>query len=253
MTTLQLTKHHGLGNDFLVLVDPDSAVSVDAELARRLCHRNTGVGADGLLWLTRPAGLLVMRLHNADGSRAEMSGNGIRCFVQAAVDAGLAEEGTVDVLTDAGVKRVDVGAETAPGLRQVTVDMGPATLREEGPAAYVDMGNPHLVLRVDEPARAPLEQWGRKHPDLNVELIAVAGPDTLEMRVHERGVGETLACGTGACAAAAAAHHWGLVGASVTVRQPGGDAVVDLGADGGNTSVSLTGPTQLIARIEVEV
>ena len=244
MPLLTLTKHHGLGNDFLVLVDLDAAAPFGAELARALCDRHTGIGADGLLRAS--AGTLgadlTMHLRNADGTEAEMSGNGIRCLVQAAVDAGVVAEGDVTVATAAGVRHVSVGPETSPGLRQVRVDMGPAVERD----GLISMGNPHEVVVV----AALDDDSDPGHPDRNVERI-VAGPDAdaITMRVWERGVGETLACGTGACAAAFAAHRLGLVGTVVTVHQRGGDAIVELKGD----TILLTGPAQRIARIEVEV
>lgn len=252
---LSLTKHHGLGNDFLVLLDETGRWSTSpqlAELAVRLCHRRTGVGADGLI-VASPAAAeaidAVMHLRNADGTRAELSGNGIRCLAQALVDGGWASTPAVTVVTDAGRRVLDVSEEDAPGRRTVRVDMGKAVFEADGGAMHVDMGNPHLVVRVDDPAKPGLVQrFGRKYPDRNVELVRLAPgePGVLEMRVHERGVGETLACGTGACATAVAGRAWGLAGDRVVVRQPGGEAVVDLG-----DTITLTGPTQLIASIEV--
>jgi diaminopimelate epimerase len=243
-----LTKHHGLGNDFLVVLDPAGDAAVDAAVARRLCDRRTGVGADGLL-LARPAAdgtgaVARMTLWNADGSPAEMSGNGIRCLAQALVDGGWTGEGEVRIDTDAGPRTVDVGPETSPGRRQIRVDMGaPAGTLDGDRRASVSMGNPHTVLLVDSLDELPHEDGSR-----NVEFV-VAGPeaDAITMRVVERGVGETLACGTGAAAAAWAAHRWGLVGTSVTVHQRGGDAVVELKDE----TALLTGPAVRIAAVEV--
>jgi diaminopimelate epimerase len=247
MPSLTLTKHHGLGNDFLVYLDGDGTVPLTAELARALCHRHTGVGADGVIRGTRgpaPADL-TFELRNADGSAAEMSGNGMRCLAQAAVDAGLVAGPNLDVATVAGMRHLAIEPETAPGLRQVRVDMGPATVEETDEGTVVDMGNPHLVLR-DE--GQDLVALGRQYPDRNVELVKVHG-DEIDLRVWERGVGPTLACGTGSCAAVAAAHEWGLVGPSVVVHNPGGDVVVDV-KDG---TFFLTGPTQRVARVEVDL
>ena len=255
MPGLTLTKHHGLGNDFLVLLDGHPAASpLDvAALARAACDRRRGIGADGLI-VASPAGDdpeadVVMELRNADGGRAEMSGNGIRCLAQAVLDAGLAAGPELRVRTDAGVRHLSVAPEMRPGLRQVTVDMGPATVTVGEPGrASVDMGNPHLVLMVRDLADVDLDELGRRHPDVNVEVVA-PGPqaDSLDMLVHERGVGVTEACGTGSCAAAAAARVWGLVGDRVLVQNPGGPVTVDLKAD----TVLLTGPAQYVGRVEL--
>jgi diaminopimelate epimerase len=262
--TLTLTKHHGSGNDFLVLLDLDGLTPLDAAVARALCDRHRGVGADGVIRVTAGSGEadVTMELRNADGGEAELSGNGLRCLGQAVVDAGVVAGPGVRVATRAGMRRVVVHPAEAPGLAQVSVEMGDAKVGPDQPqdfpdrrARAVDMGNPHLVLVGPDPAGIDVGRLGPDieavHPGgINVEFVAVGpGDDTLTMRVWERGVGETQACGTGACAAAAAAHEWGLVGSRVTVRQPGGDALVEL-TDGG---IVLTGPAQFVARVEVEV
>lgn len=245
MPKLILTKHHGLGNDFLVLLDAEGSTPLTAELARRLCDRHRGLGADGLLRATRGTETdLVMDLRNADGSEAKMSGNGVRCLVQAAVDAGWVAEGELTVRSGSGIRQVTAGPEERPGVRIVSVDMGPA--REAG--ELIDMGNPHEVVMV-ESIEAVTRASDPDRPDRNVEVIAAGpGTDEVTMRVWERGVGETQACGTGACAAAFAAHRAGWVGPSVTVHQPGGAAVVDVK----DSTIFLTGPTELIATITVE-
>jgi diaminopimelate epimerase len=237
---MQLTKHHGLANDFLVVLDQPA----DADLARRLCHRRTGIGADGLIRADTTRTPIVMELWNADGSRAEMSGNGIRCLAQALVDAGRVAEGDATIATDAGERWVHIGGEHEPGTRTVTVDMGPATgAVDDRVQATVSMGNPHTVLLLDALDVLPHEDASR-----NVEFVRPGPePDAVTMRVVERGVGETQACGTGACAAAWAANRWGLVGTVVTVHQPGGDALVELKED----TILLTGPTTRIARIDL--
>ncbi len=241
-TDLVLTKHHGLGNDFLVLLDPkDRHGAVDlAAMARALCDRRTGIGADGLI---RLAPGLRMHLHNADGSRAEMSGNGIRCLAQAIVQAGLHDGAAMAILTDAGTRTV-----TAVDDGRFTVDMGTAKVTDlEERRAEVDTGNPHLVLLVADPSLEPLEELGAENPDVNVEVIRVDDPSTVTMRVHERGAGMTQACGTGSCAIVAATRAWGLTGERVTVRNPGGDLDVELRDD----VAFLTGPATFVARVEV--
>jgi diaminopimelate epimerase len=263
MTRHQLTKHHGLGNDFLVCLDGAAIESRGAELAQRWCDRHRGVGADGLLLVlpaTHDSHDVRMRLHNADGSIAEMSGNGIRCFAQALVDGGVVRPGPIRILTDGGLRTVQATESDGEGIAQVTVDMGQAAvgthpvLGEGG--TTVDLGNPHLVLAVDSLDDIDISVVGpeRERPYLsgpthgiNVEVIRAADPATIDMVVWERGVGVTQACGTGATASAVAAHRLGLVGRRVTVRQPGGDAVVDIEDD----RVILTGPSQHICKVEV--
>jgi diaminopimelate epimerase len=240
--TLALTKHHGLGNDFLVLLDTDDryAGEAHAAMAVALCDRRTGIGADGLLRLG-PG--LRMHLHNADGSRAEMSGNGIRCLAQAVFDQGVHGGPDVELQTDAGPKWVRTNFDGT-----YTVDMGTVTVKElsEG-RAEVDTGNPHLVLVVDDPAAVDLEALGQDHLDVNLEIIRVDDQSNVTMRVHERGAGITQACGTGSCAIAGATRAWGLTGDKVTIHNPGGDLGVELQGD----TAFLTGPATYIGRVEV--
>ena len=241
---LRLSKHHGLGNDFLIRLDGD----VDAAMARAVCDRRTGVGADGLISVvpgvaggspTAPR----WTLFNADGSRAESSGNGLRCAAQAVARARGVEELDVTFDTDAGPRRVQLSGDVA------TVEMGVVTVHRLGDDdAEVSTGNPHLVLRVPDPAAVDLLALGTANPDVNVEVIA-PGPevDSLAFRVHERGAGITMACGTGSVAAAAAAHAWGIVGPVVVVHNPGGDVTVELKDD----QALLTGETVWIADVEM--
>ena len=264
MAVMHLTKHHAHGNDFLVLVDVDDRHPVDAALARRLCDRRRGVGADGLLRAGPGTGGadVTMEVRNADGSVAETSGNGIRCLAQAVVEAGVADGPDLRVATPVGVRLLTVCPGEAAGEVLVEVDMGPAKLGPDqppGPAGQrarpVDMGNPHLVILVPDPAGAHVAAHGSHFANevpggANVEFVTVGpGREELTMRVWERGVGETMACGSGACAAAAAVHDWGLVGRRVVVHQPGGDARVALE----DATVLLTGPVHHVARVEVEV
>jgi diaminopimelate epimerase len=247
MPTLTLTKHHGLGNDFLVLLDTDDryAGADAAAMARALCHRTEGIGADGLIRLGPE---LRMHLHNADGSRAEMSGNGIRCLAQAIVDFGVHGGDDLVILTDAGPKRIIPQFDQYDGRRSFQVDMGLVKVVDlEERRAEVDTGNPHLVLLVADPATEALEALGAENPDVNVEVVRVDDSATVTMRVHERGAGITQACGTGSCAIAAATRAWGRTGDHVTVHNPGGPLVVDLDGD----QAWLTGPAQYIGRVEV--
>jgi len=261
---MQLTKHHGLGNDFLVLIDLDAAESVTPTLARAVCDRHTGVGADGLLHVTGGRASehdVTMALYNADGGRAEMSGNGISCLAQAVVRAGIVNGPNVVVQTDAGLRTVTLEPTGHAQSDRATVDMGPAKVGDDETewlddhvlrAARVDVGNPHLVLHaprldadIDLVARGL--SINELVPDgINVELVAPGpGDGELTMRVYERGVGLTEACGTGACAVAAAAQRWGLAEKRVTVRQPGGPADIVLG-----DTIEMTVPVVFVATIE---
>jgi diaminopimelate epimerase len=203
---------------------------------------------------------ISMRLHNADGSVAEMSGNGIRCFAQAVTMAGIVPPGTLRVHTDAGLRVVEVAAtDEVTGVADITVDMGEVAYETHpvhgATGTTVDVGNPHLVITVDSLDNLDISVVGpnREAPYLdgpthgiNVEVIRAVDAATIDMVVWERGVGVTQACGTGATASAAVAHRLGLVGSRVTVRQPGGDAVVHIA----NGRASLTGPSQHIGDID---
>jgi diaminopimelate epimerase len=260
---LRLTKHHGAGNDFLVMVDTAGTTPLPADLVRALCDRRFGVGADGVIRILEGGGLadLAMELTNADGSPAEMSGNGMRCLAQAAVEAGLVASTDFTVSTPAGVKAVAYRAGGSTGCATASVEMGEAVLGPDQPqqfaerrARQVDMGNPHLVLLGPDPTAVDVAELGDRlqgiHPGgINVEFIAVGpGPDSLTLRVWERGVGETEACGTGSAAAAAAARSWGLVGEEVDVHNPGGTLRVTLGPG----PVRLSGPVCKVADLTVD-
>jgi diaminopimelate epimerase len=269
---MRLTKHHGLGNDFLVLLDTDGSQDVTPATARSLCDRRMGVGADGLLVATPPAAgsdaVATMVLLNADGSRAEMSGNGIRCLAQALLMAGWASGPDVPIDTDAGRRTVTAHEPIGGPVQESSVAMGAARLLGDAPewaggavsaAMLVDMGNPHLVLRLasgegdaarlDTPAVSLVEVGERANAKIpggaNVHLLT-GGPDGISIRTYERGVGPTLACGTGACASAAAAQAWGLAGVKAVVHMPGGAATVTLGKN-----VTLRGPAAFVATVEV--
>jgi len=266
---LHLTKHHGLGNDFLVLLDEASGGDTSAEaldtgaLARRVCDRRRGVGADGLI-VGRPGtgdADVVMELRNADGTRAEMSGNGIRCLAQAVWDAGWSASDVLRIATDAGIRMVHRIGEGRPGYLRASVDMGPVTVVAAAPewvagsveaAAFVDAGNPHLVLLDPDVERVAVGERGPEieamFPDgVNVEWVWPGpGPGELTMRVWERGAGETEACGTGSCAAVAAATAWGRIGPRALVHNPGGDVLVEVGA-----TALLTGAAARVAAVEL--
>jgi diaminopimelate epimerase len=264
---LVVTKHHGLGNDFLVARDP--SIKLGPLHARRWCDRRRGIGADGLLVLRTEAGDdgvdARMVLYNADGSRAEMSGNGIRCLVQALHRAHHPrhEPGRVArylVRTDAGVRDVSVVDTDDPDTVMATVAMGVAEPLEapEGwetlgcdplrPVLHLSLGNPHSVVAVDDVSIVELAELGALVPQINLEIVEPGPEDhAITMRVHERGAGITEACGTGATAAAYAAHRWGLArGKEIVVHMDGGDAIVRVEGE-----LTLTGPATFVATIEV--
>jgi diaminopimelate epimerase len=274
---LSVSKLHGAGNDFLVTVAPDGGAP-GAGVAARLCDRHVGIGADGLITLLpgRDGADCTMELRNADGGPAEMSGNGIGCLSWVAVREGLGDGKRLVVDTGGGRREVELAIDPTGGdLVAATVDMGPVTFEPaeiplDAPNAFdlevtfhgvtyrgdaAGMGNPHLVLLVDDPETTRVAQHGphletdpRFPHRTNVEFVAVTGADELAMRVWERGVGETLSCGTGVCASVAVAHRRGLVGDHVTVQVRGGTHEVELGE-----TIRLHGPVTHVFDTEVSI
>ena len=268
---MRVSKFDAWGNDFLVLdvaqlrsAGLDEAAVAWPEVSRAWCNRASGVGADGLLLLERIDDVNArMRLYNSDGSTAEMSGNGARCFAHALFRSDAARgERVYRLHTDAGMREVTVGEQDSNSV-VATVDMGevstidaPANWAAIGahpdrPVVHVSVGNPHTVVGVDDVDSVDIGQLGRQVPQVNLEIIAPGpGRNAITMRVHERGAGITQACGTGACASAWAALRWGLVSSTterveVTVHMLGGDAVVTLNAPEAGR-VALTGPAQYV-------
>jgi diaminopimelate epimerase len=254
---LRFEKYEGLGNDFIVVSGDDGAVT--PERAVDLCDRHFGIGADGVLLVLAPrapSAAARVRILNADGSVAEMCGNGVRCVARYVAELRGLHEGTLVIETDAGDRACDVRAD---GL--VTVDMGivrvlgDRRIDVDGDALSVtvaDAGNPHAVL-VGSYARGEVERLGPRiatHAAFprgaNVEFARLTGvPDALDVIVWERAVGLTLACGTGACATAAVACQKGLVGYGrpVSVRLPGGMLEIVVAGDGRTT---MHGPARRV-------
>ena len=276
--TLHLTKLTATGNDFLAVAALDGLDPIDATLARALCDRRRGIGADGIMTLaparSGSAADCRMVLRNADGGLAQMSGNGIRCLAAVAVRHGLGTHDRLAVDTDAGERVLALTRDGDGRLVSAQVDMGAATFEPSAiplaaPSPFdlelriedldlrgdaVGMGNPHLVVPVADVDAVALDRIGpalehdSRFPDrTNVAIVAPAGASTLRMRVWERGVGETLSCGTGACATAAAAHRRGLVGDVVRVLVPGGELTVAIGA-----TILLGGPVVAVAEVVVQ-
>jgi diaminopimelate epimerase len=273
---LRFTKMHGLGNDFVLIDCRDRAVSAQlaavGELSKRLCHRRFGIGADQVL-LLYPSNVadFKMLIYNADGSEVEMCGNGIRCFAKYIWDRGLSGKDLLSVETAAGIirperagrlVRVDMGEPILEG-RLIPVNLPPPSpLTKEGQGRVVDfplkvadkefkitavsMGNPHAIIFVDDVEGVDVKGYGPliENHELfpkrtNVEFIQVLGPESLKMRVWERGAGETMACGTGASAAGVAAFVKGHTGRRVTVALTGGDLLIEWKED---NHVYMTGP-----------
>ncbi len=264
---IDFLKVQGTGNDF-VLVDGRGTQADWAALAPGLCDRHFGVGSDGLLVMQESDRAPVrMTMYNPDGSEAEMCGNGLRTFVKYAVERGgvPAPDGCLDVETGAGVLRTTFAGGNG-AIERVRIDMGAPILRpvrdlalrvggQDIAVTCVSMGNPHAVHFTDIPvddyplARVgPLVEHHAHFPKrVNFEIVNVLAPDHLRMRVWERGAGETLGCGTGACAVLVAARLHGLAQAAAMVSLPGGD--LSIAWDGDDThhgSVFLEGPAEYV-------
>ena len=266
---MRFAKGHGTENDFVILLDPDGSGGLTAGLAARLCDRRAGIGGDGVLRAVRTSALgapgataggaeWFMDYRNADGSLAEMCGNGIRVFARYLAQHGLVAGPEFTVATGSGPRRVRLGAGG-----DVTADMGAVAVLGPGRAVVagrahaglrVSVGNPHLACLVEESlasfdlSRPPGLDPGQFPAGGNVELVRVTGPRSVAMRVHERGSGETRSCGTGAvAAAAAAATAAGGDGGAWTVDVPGGQLTVTLDAD----RAWLTGPAVIVAEGEL--
>jgi diaminopimelate epimerase len=278
--TLKFAKYHGIGNDFVMLADPGDDLVLTPELVRKLCDRRFGIGADGVIRVAprRDGTDFFMDYVNSDGSIGEMCGNGIRCLALFVRAIGMTQAGQLRIATRAGVKIVAV----AEGER-VTVDMGspifdPASIPiawpgtdalnakielddEVLPAACLSMGNPHAVVFIDDLASVPVERIGpqvERHPmfpnGANVEFVRVASPDRIEMVVWERGAGQTLACGTGACAGAVAAKLLRGAESRLTVALPGGELEVEwMGSVDDDVPVLMTGPATKVFEGEIEL
>ncbi len=271
---IPFTKMHGLGNDFVLVEEDQLPPDTDlSSLSLLLCDRHFGVGADGLIIVSPPddpACDIQFKFYNNDGSRAEMCGNGIRCFARYIKDQGLIKRPEFKVETPAGHVVPHLNADYS-----VTVDMGrpflsperiPFTGAKESPVldfplvvspewtipiAAVGMGNPHcIIFREDVPQPMDFKVLGPQiehHPlfpaKTNVEFVRVLDSSTLQVDVWERGVGPTMACGSGACAVATAAILRGLVENRVTVQLPGGDLLIEWN---GKDSILMTGPTAYV-------
>ena len=251
MTLRTLQKWHGAGNDFLVeLTEDGTAPWWTAERVAAVCDRHAGLGADGLL-LAGVGSEVTMTLFNADGSRAEMSGNGVRCLAAAVRRSTRATWDVLDVHTDAGVRKVTLSMDEDSGF--ASVSMGTVTFAGplDGTLGVAYVGNPHVVVRDDVSwskahCEALADSFAAQVGGANVEFVTLLDATHLVQRVIERGVGWTRACGTGSCASAAVFHRAGLCDANVFVENPGGELFVRLDGD----EATLSGPVQFVARVE---
>ena len=272
MDRLHVIKGHGTENDFVIVPDFDGALELTPQLVRALCDRHSGIGADGVLRVVRSEnargraagsaqGPYFMDYRNADGSSAEMCGNGVRVFVRYLQAVGLVRD-SVAVATRGGVKHTWLTDEG-----DVVVDMGLPRILADRPVATaapslaaigvaIELPNPHVVVSVASVAELKALDLTRppaiepERPDgQNVEFVVREGPRRLRMRVHERGVGETRSCGTGICAAVVAQPDAQPDGSAWRVEAPGGACQVTWNTDG---AVHLRGPAVLVGEIELD-
>ena len=264
------TKMHGLGNDFIVIEALNKNFHASAEMIRQMADRHFGIGFDQLLLVEPPLSEEMdfsYRIFNADGNEVEQCGNGARCFARFVYDRGLTEKSEIRVgtlsgiiiprLLDDGRVRVDMGVpdfepETIPFIAEQRRDTYKLTLANgDVEIAAVSMGNPHAVQIVDDIARAPVSLTGpeiehhQRFPQrVNAGYMQVKDRHTIHLRVWERGSGETLACGTGACAAVVSGINQGLIDSPVEVNLRGGKLDVDWSGEG--VSVFMTGPAEYV-------
>lgn len=270
---MKFTKMQGLGNDYVYINGFIEKIGNPAELAVKISDRHFGIGSDGLI-LINPSSVadFEMEMYNADGSRGEMCGNGIRCVAKYVYDYGLIDKTQISVETLSGIKYLVLTVENQKVV-QVRVDMGKPELKPdripilaEGETVInvpievdgreykmtgVSMGNPHVVIYMDDIQHLDIERIGPKFENhecfpnrINTEFVKVLDRNTVEMRVWERGSGETLACGTGACAVAVACVLGGLTEEKITVRLLGGDLFIEW--DREKDTVYMTGPAEVV-------
>jgi diaminopimelate epimerase len=275
--TISFTKMHGLGNDFIVIDGINQPLSLTPLQVRQLADRHFGIGCDQLLLVesaTSPEADFRYRIYNADGGEVEQCGNGARCFMRFVRDQGLTKKSHLTVETLGGPLQL---TQQADG--QITVDMGvprlqPADIPFSAPGrastyaldvldqhlqiAAVSMGNPHAVLLVDDVESAPVSTLGPaigNHPrfpaQVNVGFMQIIAADCIRLRVFERGAGETLACGSGACAAVVAGRLWERLSESVKVVLKGGELVVSWAGEG--QPVRMTGPATTVYQGRIEL
>lgn len=258
---MRLTKMQGLGNDYLYVF---GELKEPEKWAIRLSDRHFGIGSDGLILMNHSTTAdFCMHIFNADGSEAKMCGNGIRCVGKYLYDKGYTTKTSLDIETLSGLRHLELHIKEEK-VDSVTVDMGQIQLEPVVSLPFniqgipLSVGNPHVVIFVEDMEKVPLTEWGpviEKHshfPDgVNVEFVQLLDSKTLRMRVWERGSGVTMACGTGACASAAAAVSAGYCNykEDICVKLDGGDLLIRLNED---NSAQMTGPAVTICECEVK-
>jgi diaminopimelate epimerase len=270
---MKFTKMHALGNDFIVIDSRGRQIEGLVGLSMRLCNRRLGIGADQMLVLEDAEGAdYRMRIFNADGGEVEMCGNGIRALAKYVWDRGLSEKDTLDIDTMAGIikparegelVRVDMGEPELEG-RKIPVSLDGRVLdhpikvdHKDFLVTCVSMGNPHAVVFVEDVAGFPVTFYGpmiENHelfPNrINVEFVEVMNGSEIKVRVWERGAGETMACGTGACASAVASNLKELTGREVVVHLDGGDLKIEWSED---NHVFMTGPATEVFEGDINI
>jgi diaminopimelate epimerase len=252
------TYGHGTENDFLLIYDPDNSLTITGPQIAAICNRESGIGADGLIRITKNSGKWFMDYRNADGSLAEMCGNGIRVMAKYLVTRELQPEGIFAIDTRAGIKhlRVPLDGDISVNMGQVTDEMEEVEATNNGhnwSGLNINVGNPHAVVFVDSLddvgslKSAPVVSPASSYPDgVNVEFVEIRPNFEAKMRVHERGSGETRSCGTGTCAVALAAtlKTNGKLPSRWTIFPPGGRLIVDID---GHSNATLIGPAVILA------
>ena len=261
-TPVIATYGHGTENDFVLVFDPNDEHSITTAQTAAICNRETGIGADGLIRMIKRDGKWFMDYRNADGSLAEMCGNGIRVMARYLVANGHQGEGLFPIQTRDGAKflRVPADGDISVNMGQVNDEGDLVTVvanDQQYSARHISIGNPHAVAflenldTVGSLVTAPVVTPASVYPEgVNVEFVEIESPDTLIMRVHERGSGETRSCGTGTCAVALAATIYtrGHLPARWIIKPPGGTLIVDID---GHSNATLTGPAELIKDYDV--
>jgi diaminopimelate epimerase len=256
------TYGHGTENDFLLLFDPEEHILLTDSVVQALCSRTSGIGADGVIRITKPDGTWFMDYRNADGSIAEMCGNGIRVMARYLVTKSHQGEGLFPINTRDGMKylRVPMDGDISVNMGQVSDEGDEVSVIQNShtySARHISVGNPHAVAFLDDInevgslVSAPEVNPASVFPDgVNIEFVQLTSPDTLTMRVHERGSGETRSCGTGTCAVALAAtiHTHGRLPARWVINPPGGTLIVDIDA---HSNATLTGPAVLLEEHDI--
>lgn len=270
---IKFTKMEGLGNDYVYMDAINQKIENRSELARFVSNRNFGIGSDGLILIEKSeVADFKMTMFNSDGSQAEMCGNGIRCVAKFVYDKGMTDKTTLKIETLAGIKILELNVEDGK-VKTVRVDMGEPILEAEKISVIstekpvknlilkaqdkefrftcVSMGNPHAITIVDDTESFDVKKYGEELEvnkafprRANVEFVQIVDKNTIKMRVWERGAGETLACGTGACATAVACNLNGLTDRKVTIKLLGGNLKIEWNAE--NNHVYMTGPATTV-------